>query len=146
MTTLSRYCTFFLDDLFFGIEVTQVQEILRWQELTAVPLAPSLVKGLMNLRGQIVSVLDLRQRMGLAPLQNEQEGFNMLVHTTGGVTSFLVDRVGDVVEVSSADFEPPPETLQGPARELIRGAFKMEGALLLALVSEKVYETDVLAA
>jgi purine-binding chemotaxis protein CheW len=131
--TTEHMCTFDVDDLFIGIEVSRIQEILRAQPITHVPLAASVIRGLMSLRGQIVPVLDLRQRLGVAPATAEIEQFNVLIRTSDGPISLLVDRVGDVLEVDEDSFEPAPDTLNVAYRSLIRGAYKLEKRLLLAL-------------
>lgn len=133
----SRLCTFFVGDHHLGIPVAQVQEILRAQPLTHVPLAPRLVRGLMNLRGRIAVVLDLRRRLELPERAPEAPSFHVVVESEGGVVSLLVDAVGDVLDVPEASFEAPPETLRGAARALIRGAYKLERGLLLALETER---------
>ncbi len=104
-----------------------MQEIIRYQEMTRVPLAPPVVCGLINLRGQIVTAIDLRRRLELSDRPADQLPVNVVVHTDDGAVSLLVDEIGDVLEVSEKLFEPPPETLRGPARELIRGAYKLPG-------------------
>src|SRR6478672_4930733 len=124
MPDAHQYCTFFVDGHYFGLDVLKVQEIIRYQEMTRVPLAPPEVRGLINLRGQIVTALDLR------PL-------NVVVRTDDGAVSLLVDEIGDVLEVSEELFERPPETLKGTARELIRGAYKLPDRLLLILDTER---------
>jgi purine-binding chemotaxis protein CheW len=126
-------CTFDVDSLFIGIEVSRIQEILRAQPITPVPLAASVIRGLMSLRGQIVPVMDLRQRLGMPPANPDLEQFNVLIRTSDGPVSLLVDRVGDVLEVDAAAFEPAPDTLNAAYRSLIRGAYKLEKRLLLAL-------------
>src|SRR5579859_2600274 len=113
-----QYCTFLLDGHYFGIDVLEVQEIIRFQQMTRVPLAPAVVRGLINLRGQIVTGIDLRRRLGLKERPAEQLPVNVVVKTEDGAVSLLVDEIGDVVEVSQKQFEPPPETLRGNAREL----------------------------
>ncbi|MCA9197468.1 MAG: chemotaxis protein CheW [Pirellulaceae bacterium] len=130
------FCTFTLGDLFFGVEVLQVQEVIRHQRMTRVPLAPERIQGLMNLRGQIVTALDLGTRLGFAR-RSHDEAMNVVIRTPDGVVSLLVDEIGDVVEVNRQQFEPPPDTLQGVSRELIRGAYKLEGRLLLVLDIQK---------
>ncbi|HET6574181.1 MAG TPA: chemotaxis protein CheW [Fimbriiglobus sp.] len=128
-----QYCTFFLDGKYFGIEVMQVQEVIRYQEMTRVPLAPPVVSGLINLRGQIVTAIDLRRRLDLPDLPAGETPVNVIVRTDDGAVSLLVDEIGDVLAVSERDYERPPESLRGTARELIRGAYKLADRLLLAL-------------
>ena len=128
-----QLCTFRLDGLSFGVPVEQVQEVLRCQPMTRVPLAPAVVRGLINLRGQIVTAFDLHRRLGLAERRPDFVPMNVVVRTEDGPVSFLVDEIGDVVEVSAEQFETPPNTLRGPARLLIQGAYKLPGQLLLVL-------------
>jgi purine-binding chemotaxis protein CheW len=131
-----QYCTFFVAGLYFGLDVLRVQEIIRYQEMTRVPLAPPVVRGLINLRGQIVTAIDLRRRLGLSDRTDDQLPVNVIVQTDDGALSLLVDEIGDVLEVSEQLFERPPETLKGPAREFIRGAYKLKDRLLLILDPE----------
>ena len=133
MAPSQQYCTFFLDNLYFGIEVQKVQEVIRYQHMTGVPRAPAAVSGLINLRGQIVTAVDLRRRLGLADRPAERLPMNVVVRVDDGAVSLLVDEIGDVIEVAEDGFEPPPETLAGPARELVEGAYKLPQQLLLVL-------------
>ncbi len=128
METQKLYCTFFLDDLFLGIDVLKVQEILLYQEMTPVPLAHPVISGLINLRGQVVTAMDLRLRLGLTERDPEQLPMNVIVQTKGDTVSLLVDEIGDVVEVEDRAFEPPPETIKGAIRELIDGVYKLNGS------------------
>jgi purine-binding chemotaxis protein CheW len=137
MADVHQYCTFYVDGHYFGLDVLQVQEIIRFQEMTRVPLASPVVRGLINLRGQIVTALDLRRRLELTERPADQQPVNVVVHTDDGAVSLLVDEIGDVLEVSEKLFERPPETLKGTARELIRGAYKLENRLLLILDTER---------
>jgi purine-binding chemotaxis protein CheW len=130
--------TFFLDGLLFGIEIERVQEVIRAQELTRVPLAPRVIEGLINLRGQIVTAVDLRRRLDLTERPPGDSPMNVVLPSPGGAVSLLVDSVGEVVEVDDESFEAPPETLRGTARDMIRGAYKLPGALLLVLNVERV--------
>ena len=132
-----QYCTFFVGGHYFGVDVLKVQEVIRYQEMTRVPLAPPEVAGLINLRGQIVTAIDLRRRLELGNRPAEQTPLNVVVHTEDGAVSLLVDEIGDVLKVSETLFEPPPETLRGTARELIRGAYKLDDRLLLILDTER---------
>jgi purine-binding chemotaxis protein CheW len=137
MKTSQQFCTFFLEGLLFGVEVDKVQEVIRYQPTTRVPLAPEVIGGLINLRGQIVAALDLRRRLELSARPAGHPPMNVVVRGDDGAVSLLVDEIGDVVEVEEQDFERPPDTLSGTARELIRGAFKMKGRLLLLLDTEQ---------
>jgi purine-binding chemotaxis protein CheW len=132
-----------LDGMVFGVDVLHVQEILRAQQLTRVPLAHQVVCGLMNLRGQIVTALDLRRRLGLPERPEGMKPKNVVVRTEGGVVSLLVDDVGDVIDVAKETLERPPETLRGPVRELIQGAYKLRDHLLLLLDAEKVVASSL---
>lgn len=132
-----QYCTFFVDGLFLGVEVLNVQEVLRYQQMTHVPLAPATVQGLINLRGQIVTALDLRHRLELPAREGNQLPMNVVVRSEDGAISLLVDEIGDVVEIGEDLFEPAPETLRGVAKELITGVYKMKDRLLLVLDTER---------
>src|SRR5438477_10638336 len=110
MAAEHRYCTFFVDGHYFGVDVLKVQEIIRFQEMTRVPLAPPVVRGLINLRGQIVTALDLRRRLQLPDQAADRKPINVVVHTDEGAVSLLVDEIGDVIAVPEGDLEPPPPT------------------------------------
>jgi purine-binding chemotaxis protein CheW len=137
MAGTQQFCTFHLGDLFLGIEVLQVQEVIRAQAMTRVPLAPHAVTGLINLRGQIVTAVDLRRRLGLADRVEGVDAMNVVVRTDDGAVSLLVDEIGDVLEVTADVFEPAPETLAAAARSLIRGVYKLQDRLLLVLDTER---------
>ncbi len=132
-----QFCTFLVDGLFFGVEVLQVQEVIRYQEMTRVPLAPNVVGGLINLRGQIVTAIDLRRLRGMSERSKENLPMNVVVRTNEGAVSLLVDEIGDVVTVEPELFERTPETLSGVARDLLSGVYKLKNRLLLILDTEK---------
>jgi len=138
----TKFCTFTLTDYLFGVDVREVQEVLRYQEQTRVPLAPAVVSGLINLRGQIVTAIDLRRRLELPERPADQRPVNVVVRTEGGAVSLLVDQIGDVIEVADDLFEPPPETLAKFVRELILGAYKLEERLLLVLDCKKTVDLE----
>jgi purine-binding chemotaxis protein CheW len=129
----AQLSTFSVADHLFGVEVTVVQEVIRYQPMTRVPLAPAALAGLVNLRGQVITAIDLRRRLGFSDRAADELAMDVIVRTRDGLVSLLVDRIGDVVEVAEEAFEEPPETLQGITRELIRGAYKLDHALLLSL-------------
>lgn len=142
MSMERQFCTFYLGSLFLGIEVQQVQEVIRRQAMTPIPLAPRAVRGLINLRGQIVTAVDLRERLGLPPLGAEQEAMNVVVRTDEGAVSLLVDEIGDVLETEEAQYEALPETLAPEARALMRGVYKLPDRLLLVLDTDKALATE----
>ena len=123
MSTANQYCTFYVDGLFFGVEVLRVQEVIRFQEMTPVPLASNVVSGLINLRGQIVTAIDLRRRLALADRDLAELPMNVVIRTDDGAVSLLVDQIGDVLEVDADSYERPPETLSGIARQLVLGVY-----------------------
>lgn len=137
MAEQHQFCTFYLERHYFGVDVLKVQEVIRFQEMTRVPLAPPVVRGLINLRGQIVTAIDLRRRLDLSDRPADATPVNVVVRTDDGAVSLLVDEIGDVLDVPEKAFERPPDTLTGAARELIRGAYKLEDNLLLILDEEK---------
>jgi len=142
-TDETQFCTFFVDNLFFGVGVREVQEVIRYQEMTRVPLASEVVSGLINLRGQIVTAIDLRRRLNLPDRPEGELPMNVVVHRDDGAVSILVDEIGDVVEVDESSFEPAPETLTGTARSLILGVYKLENRLLLILDTDKAVSADL---
>ena len=138
-----QFSTFFVADLFFGVDVLRVQEVLRFQQMTRVPQAPEVIEGLINLRGQIVTAIDMRRRLRLPPRPDSQTPMNMVVRTEDGAVSLLVDEIGDVLDVDSSTYEPPPENLDPEARELIRGVYKLKDRLLLVLDTERTVDLAV---
>lgn len=140
-----QYATFLVADWFLGVEVGLVQEVIRYQEMTRVPLASPVVAGLINLRGQIVTAIDLRRRLGLPDRLATDPSVlpaNVVPRTDDGVVSLLVDEIGDVREVGPDSFEEPPPTLTGIARELIRGAHTLDRRLLLLLDTDRIVAID----
>ena len=141
MTESRQFSSFFVNEFLFGIDVAKVQEVVSGAEVTPVPLAPAIVRGLINLRGQIVTAIDLRRCLQLPEPPVCQPFVNMIVYTDDGTVSLLVDRAGDVLSVDAGEFEYPPATLEGRSRDLIQGAFKLDGRLLLVLDTNKVVGT-----
>jgi purine-binding chemotaxis protein CheW len=137
MAQTSQFCTFYLDKLLFGVALKGVQEVIRSLEMTKVPLAPEVVSGLINLRGQIVTAVDLRRRLELEPSPPGTLAMNVVVRSQDGAVSLLVDEIGDVVEVEETSFEPPPETLRGSVRTMILGVHKLNDRLMHVLDIEK---------
>ncbi len=135
-----QYATFFVKDLFFGIEVLEVQEVLRFQEMTRVPRAPEVIEGLINLRGQIVTAVDMRRKLNLPPRPETAAPMNVVVRAADGAVSLLVDEIGDVVEVDQNSFEKVPDNVNSETRELVHGVYKLKDRLLLILDPAKAVE------
>jgi purine-binding chemotaxis protein CheW len=144
MAELSQYCTFYLDGFFFGVDVLNVQEVIRYQEMTRVPLASSVVRGLINLRGQIVTAIDLRRQLELRERPENQHPMNVVVRSEDGAVSLLVDEIGDVIEVDDEHFERAPETIPDAARALVRGVYKLKSGLLLILDTERAVKAGAI--
>lgn len=139
----SQLCTFLLDGVLFGVDVKAVQEVLRLQEMTPVPLAPEVVSGLINLRGHIVTAIDLRARLELAPRDHGAEPVNVVVRHGDSTVSLLVDDIGDVVAVDPSTFEATPATLDARIKAVVSGVFKLKGELLLLMEPGLVLHIDV---
>ena len=137
-----QYATFEVADQLFGLDVAQVQEVLSFHEYTPVPLAPRSVGGLFNLRGQVIAAVDLRVQLGLPPRDFDGPAMNVIVRCDDESVSLLVDRIHEVIELDDDAFEPPPDTLTGPSRELIVGAFKLADRLMLALDTVRAVDTS----
>ena len=129
--------TFYVDSDLFGLEVMKVQEVTKHHQLKIVPLAPSFVRGLINLRGQIATALGLRELFKKESVLREEE-ISVVCKMDGNLVSLIVDSVGDVVQLEKKDFERPPHTIQADVRRFIKGIYKMNGVLLSILDLEEL--------
>ncbi|RRA47171.1 chemotaxis protein CheW [Acidipila sp. EB88] len=133
-----QFSTFRVGTLLLGIEVVTVQEVLRYQEMTVVPLAPYAVEGLINLRGQIVIALDMRKSLGLPRRPVGTRPMNVVIQSQDASVSLLVDDIGDVIETSAAVFGLPPDNLPANQKELVAGIYTLPHELLLILNTERL--------
>lgn len=140
-----QFATFEVAGQLFGVEVEAVQEVLSYNEYTPVPLAPAAVGGLFNLRGQVIAAVDLRVQLGLARQALRGPVMNVILRGDGEPVSLVVDRIGEVVDLDDDAYEPPPDTLSGPTRELVVGTFKLDGRLMLALDARRTVDTHRVA-
>jgi purine-binding chemotaxis protein CheW len=143
--TSRKYATFEVADQLFGVDVAKVQEVLRFHEYTHVPLAPPAIGGLFNLRGQVIAAVDLRVQLGLGAHDLSEPVMNVIVRLGDEAVSLLVDRIGEVVELTDDSIERTPDTLAGPTRELIAGTFKLDDRLMLALDVGRAVDTSISA-
>jgi purine-binding chemotaxis protein CheW len=132
--------TFYVGKYFFGIEVVRVQEVLRSQKMTTVPLAPPVIEGLINLRGQIVPALDMRRRLHLEPRAPEMISMNVVVRTDEGAVSLIVDDIGDVLDLDRENIELPPDNLAAEANGIINSVYKLKDSLLLLLDTDRTVD------
>jgi purine-binding chemotaxis protein CheW len=135
-----QLATFVVGRFLFGINVLNVQEVLRFQRMTRVPLAPPVIVGLINLRGQIVPAIDMRHRLCLDARSAEDRPMNLVVRTEDGAVSLLVDEIGDVLELTPSAFENTPANVSANVREMIRGVYKLSSRLLFVLDTERTVD------
>jgi purine-binding chemotaxis protein CheW len=138
MARLQQFCTFFVDDLLLAVDVRKIQEVIRYQEMTRVPTAPAMIRGLVNLRGQIVTAIDLRCRLELSPPPEDWLPMNVVIRTDDISVSLLVDTIGDVLELDEDEFEPSPETIPSVIRDVLVGMHLRRDQLLLILDPDHV--------
>lgn len=138
----TQFSTFNIDQFYFGVPVANVQEIVRYHTITRVPLSSSIIKGLINLRGQIVTAIDLRKRLGLSDRAIDLLPVNVVIRNGDNPVSLLVDEICDVITVSDEILEEPPNNLHGMARQLIQGVYKLKNNLLLVLDTPKSIMLD----
>ena len=129
----AQYVTFRVGELLFGVDVSQVQEVLRSQPMTPIPLAPKAIKGLVNLRGQIITAIDLGSLLGIETSKETAPSMNVVIRSEGERVSLLVDSIGDVLEMKEQDYEEIPETVPAHIATIVQGVFKLKDELLLVL-------------
>jgi purine-binding chemotaxis protein CheW len=138
MNRSGAYATFFVGHFFFGIPIAIGVEVTKGQEVTPVPLGPKEVAGFFNLRGHIVTAIDMRIRLGMPPLARDADTLSIFFQDQDHLFALLVDRVGDFTEVTADTFEETPSNLDVNARELIVGVHKLADKLLLVLDTHKI--------
>lgn len=144
-TTTIQYVTFRVEDQWFGIPVGVAQEVIVAQNIAPVPLAPAEIAGFLNLRGQIVTAMDLRRRLELTP-RSLEESINIVVRQEGELFSLLVDEVGDVLTVDSDAVEPVPQSLSQTWRQVCSGVVRQDNGLLLVVHVNKLLRIEPAAA
>ncbi len=140
--TPTQLCTFLVDDLYFGVDVCDVQEVVRFQRVTPVPLAAFPLRGLINLRGHVVPAIDMRRLFEKPEREPDQLPMNIVLRTEDGPVSLLVDEIVDVVEADPHLYEPRPEVMCGPVRHFIHSIYKLPERLLLVLDTERAVSVN----
>ena len=130
---LLQLVTFAISDEEFGIDILRVQEIIRMMEITKVPNSPPSVEGVLNLRGKVIPVIDLRRRFGMPHRDHDRQTRIIVVEISEKVIGFVVDGVSEVLRIASSTVEPPPSVVGGVESEYIKGIGKLENRLLILL-------------
>lgn len=138
---VSQLCGFKIGTGFYAISVLEVQEVIKPQQLTQVPSAPEYVKGLINLRGQIVTAISLRSLFGLES-DDRDEYMNIIVRSGESLYALMVDEILDVIDVEDSTFEKTPDTLDEKIRRFINGVYKLDHRLLILLALDKLLNAD----
>lgn len=133
--------TLFLGGQTFGIPTHSIQDVMRPIEMTRIPLAPDYIRGVSNLRGRIMTVIDLRQRINESPA-DIKKSMNIVVEQDGEIYSVLVDRVGDVINVDTDKIEGPPETLNAMWKNVLQGVYQAEGKIILILEAASIVQDN----
>lgn len=134
--------TFYVGDALCGIDILNIQEINKIREMTKVPQAPEYVMGILNLRGQIVTIIDLGKKLGLASTEPDDESRNIIVNSKGEYIGFLVDRISDVLIADTDRIEPPPANIGGMQGRFFAGVFKTDNNLFGVLNMDEVLKAD----
>ncbi len=134
--------TFYIGNEFCGIDALQIQEILRYHEVTTIPLSSNDIKGLINLRGRILTVIDTRYKLSIDESLWNKEPMSLVVYTEEDPVSLLVDEIGDIMEIEKRLYEPPPKTFKGFDARFISGVFKLEGRLLMMLNAKTLFGSN----
>ncbi len=127
----TEYLSITIGNQMFGIPVMQVQDVLRQQNVTRVPLSPPEVAGALNLRGRIVTAINVRCRLGMEDLPAGSKTMAVVVEHEGELYSLIIDRVGDVLSLPNRSFESVPPTLDGVWREIATGIYRLDSQLLV---------------
>ena len=127
------FITFSIAEQLFGIPVLKVQDVLSTHRITRIPLAPPEIAGSLNLRGRIVTAVDVRRRVGLPPRSEKGDNMSIVVEHEGDLYSLLVDTVGEVLALSESEFERNPPTLDARLREYSHGIYRLNDELLVVL-------------
>lgn len=145
-TTAREFVTMIIDGQIFGIPVLQVQDVLGPQKITRVPLSPREVAGSLNLRGRIVTAIDVRTRLGLPDRDGGAKSMSVVVEHNGEFYSLIVDQVGEVMSLSASDFEQTPATLDEKWREISDGVYRLRETLLIVLDVKRLLRLEELTA
>ncbi|MBL4902483.1 chemotaxis protein CheW [Desulfocapsa sp. AH-315-G09] len=139
---LVELSTFLVGDALCGMDILKIQEINKLIDMTSVPQAPSYVLGILNLRGQIITSIDLSKKLGLGETNLSNDPRNIIVNSKGEHIGLLVKKISDVVQADTSKFEPPPSNMGGIQGEFFTGVYKTKDKLIGILDVEKVLRLE----
>ena len=142
MPEARQFCTFGLGGLHFGVDVGSVQEVIRHREMTRVPTASPVARGLINLRGQIVLAVDLRHRLGIEAPRPLDESLHVIIRAGDRPTSLLVDEIGEILDLGGLAMEAPPETIGAGVRAFLGGIYPLPDRLLMVLDAARLVDFE----
>jgi len=145
-SAMREFITMYIDGQMFGIPVLQVQDVLGPQKITRVPLAPKEVAGSLNLRGRIVTAIDVRTRLGLPPRSDDGKSMSVVADHNGEFYSLIVDQVGEVMALAASDYEKTPATLDERWREISDGVYRLKDMLLIVIDVKRLLRIEELTA
>ncbi|MHC1710720.1 MAG: chemotaxis protein CheW [Solidesulfovibrio sp.] len=135
---LLQLVTFSIGEEEFGVDILSVQEIIRMMDITKVPRAPDFVEGVINLRGKVIPIIDLRRRFGLSTRDHDKHTRIIVIEINNMIVGFVVDSVSEVLRIPASTVEPPPPVVSGLESEYISGVGKLEDRLLILLDLNKL--------
>ena len=139
---LMQLVTFSIGEEEFGVDILKVQEIIRMMEITKVPRAPDFVEGVINLRGKVIPILDLRKRFGLVTRDHDKHTRIIVIEISNMIVGFVVDSVSEVLRIPSNTVEPPPPVVSGLESEYISGVGKLADRLLILLDLDRLLSRE----
>lgn len=139
---LLQLVTFSIGEEEFGVNILKVQEINRTMEITKVPRAPVFVEGVINLRGKVIPIIDLRRRFGLIPKPEDKDTRIIVIELSGIIVGFVVDAVSEVLRIPAGTVEPPPPVVAGVESDYISGVGKLKDRLLIMLDLDKILSSE----
>jgi len=138
--------TMYAGGAYFGVPVTRVRDVLAATQIFPAPLAPGSILGSINLRGRIVTAIDLRMRLGMTPSDRDASKFVIVERTGGEAYALLVDEIGDVMQLPASLYEPNPITLSAKWTRICRGLYRQDDQMLIVLDIDALLEIDAAAA
>ncbi|PTY39681.1 chemotaxis protein CheW [Brachyspira hampsonii] len=134
--------TFRLGSGEYAIDIMQAKEIIKMEKITLIPNAPDFVEGVINLRGNIIPIIDLKKRFNLEETEGDKNTGIIIVKIEDVDMGIIIDSISKVVSISNSDIQPPPPMLSGIGQKYIKGVGKLEDKLLVVLDLEKLFTTD----